>query len=191
MISTGAGASEPDLARYRRFSLLMTSLVGTLFIPQFLPDDETCTSGLPAKEKDKDTEENLPPIYEGTTPDEAGVGAREGLASLVPDQGASFRLRTGKTSPVSGQRTSGSDCKADRKDCAAGQPGIHQQAGEHRSSIEEMPTDKALIGNLRLHWSAPVCQKAEPLRTKNPPTTFFGFSPHSPYNSRSKSEDPL
>ena len=63
----------------------------------------------------------------------------------------------------------------DRKDCATGQPGIHQQAGIAPISIEEMPTDKALIGNLRLHWSRPkMCQEAEPLRTKIP-DNFFGF----------------
>jgi len=38
---------------------------------------------------------------------------------------------------------------------SAGQPGIHQQAGIAPISIEEMPTDKTLIGNLRLHWSRP------------------------------------
>ena len=46
-----------------------------------------------------------------------------------------------------------------------------------------MPTDKALIGNLRLHWSRPkMCQEAEPLRTKIP-DNFFGFH-HSPDKNR-------
>ena len=70
VISTGAGASSRISLGIAVFAgMLMTSLVGTLFIPNFYLMMESLHERFTRKKKkDKDTEENLPAVYEEQLP---------------------------------------------------------------------------------------------------------------------------
>ncbi|WP_046403646.1 multidrug efflux RND transporter permease subunit [Odoribacter sp. N15.MGS-14] len=70
VISTGAGASSRISLGIAVFAgMLMTSLVGTLFIPNFYLMMESLHERFThKKKKDKDTEENLPAVYEEQLP---------------------------------------------------------------------------------------------------------------------------